>query len=257
MKRPWQSVTKDPYKRKACPTAGVGSSFLCFVLVCFTMLSANSSLAQDLGVDAVLHKLEERSATLRDVSFLLKGQLIDADGTEITLEIEVQAITEVPALRAYFIQPDALADNFVVLDNDKLYNYLFVTNQAMLFDASDPDALGGLLPQDDQGNIFTLSLDLEEVFSGFRTSLTGYVKTPAGNAYILEFENIDGTIVTIGSVHAQIVDEEWYPYRLTYFHRDGRLLFDLVFEEFQPNRGLATADVTFIPGDAEIIDERH
>ena len=75
--------------------------------------------------------------------------------------------------------------------------------------------------------------------------------------YVLDFENIDGTIATIGRVNAQVVDQEWYPYRLTYFHRNGALLFDLVFENFRPNQGLTAPDVTFIPRDVEIIDERR
>ena len=257
MTRPYQSINTGPYASPGQLTRSFGRMPLGLAFLWFAMLIANLSLAQDLNIDTVLSNLKEKSAALADLSFLLKGRLVDADGTEIFLEIDVQAIPAVPVLRAYFIQPDALADNFVVLDGNKLYNYLFVTNQATLFDSSDPEALGRLMPQDDNGNIFTLSLDLEEVFSGFRTKLIGYEKTSVGNVYVLDFENIDGTIATIGRVNDQVVDQEWYPYRLTYFHRNGALLFDLVFEDFRPNQGLTATEVTFIPRDVEIIDERR
>ena len=35
------------------------------------------------------------------------------------------------------------------------------------------------------------------------------------------------------------------------------LLFDLVLEDFRRDQGLGKEDVTFIPADAEVIDERN
>lgn len=224
-------------------------------LLYLTVLSLPAS-AQDLSVDDILDRLKESSETLVDASFLLTGRLIDPDGTEIILEIEVEAIPEASVVRAYFIQPDALADNFIVLDGDIIYNYLFLTNQVMLLDATDPDALGGLLPQSEEGEAFELSLDLEEILAGFKATVMDYISTPAGDSYLMRFDNLDPK-ATIGYVEAQIVDGDWYPYRLTYFQADGVLLFDLVLEDFRRDQGLAKEDVTFIPADAEVIDERN
>lgn len=224
-------------------------------LLYLTVLSLPAS-AQDLSVDDILDRLKESSETLVDASFLLTGRLIDPDGTEIILEIEVEAIPKASAVRAYFIQPDALADNFIVLDGDIIYNYLFLTNQVMLLDATDPDALGGLLPQSEEGEAFELSLDLEEILAGFKATVMDYISTPAGDSYLMRFDNLDPK-AAVGYVETQIVDGDWYPYRLTYFQADGVLLFDLVLEDFRRDQGLGKEDVTFIPADAEVIDERN
>ncbi len=224
-------------------------------LLYLTVLSLPAS-AQDLSVDDILDRLKESSETLVDASFLLTGRLVDPDGTEIFLEIEVEAIPKASAVRAYFIQPDALADNFIVFDGDIIYNYLFLTNQVMLLDATDPDALGGLLPQSEEGGAFELSLDLEGILAGFKATVMDYISTPAGVSYLMRFDNLDSK-AAIGYVETQIVDGDWYPYRLTYFRADGVLLFDLVLEGFRRDQGLVKEDVTFIPADAEVIDERN
>ena len=41
---------------------------------------------------------------------------IDADGTVIPLEVDIQAIPPQHLASAYIVQPDALADNQIVLD---------------------------------------------------------------------------------------------------------------------------------------------
>lgn len=110
-------------------------------------LLVGAASAQDLSADEVLENLEARTQALQDASFLLTGTIFDADGQEIILEVETDFIPDEELVRAYFIQPDALADNFVIVDGDTVYNYLFVTNQVTILNANDPDALGGLLPE--------------------------------------------------------------------------------------------------------------
>ena len=83
-----------------------------------------------------------------------------------------------------------------------------------------------------------------------------YISTPAGDSYLMRFDNLDPK-AAVGYVETQIVDGDWYPYRLTYFQADGVLLFDLVLEDFRRDQGLVKEDVTFIPADAEVIDERN
>lgn len=223
------------------------------ILLFTTLLGIGA--AQSLETEAILDQMRTRAESLQDASFLLTGQLIDTDGSQIPLEIEIELIPGVPAGRAYILRPDALADNFIVLDGNTVYNYLFVTNQVTVFDATDPDALGSLLPADSTGESFDFTFNLEEIFEGWGVAVEGYQETPAGNAYALRFENPQPEFY-VEYVEALVLDGSWVPYGLTFYQPDGNVIAELAFEEYALDQGLALADLTYIPEDAEIIDER-
>jgi len=221
------------------------------------LLLAGYALAQGLTSDEILANLTTTADSLQDASFLLTGRLIDSDGTEIALEIEIEFIPKKQIARAYILQPDALADNFIVLDGDSIYNYIFLTNQITIFKADDPDALGGLIPQGD-GSTFEVTLDLDTLFAGWQTGVESYLDTPAGPAYQLRFDNLDSSPdVLIDHVTATVIDESWIPYQLVFYQEDGSVLAELKFEDFIRDQGLDPAEITYLPEDAEIIDERR
>ena len=192
---------------------------------------------------------------LQDASFLLTGRLVDADGTDIPLEIEVQLVPGARAASAYIVQPDALADNIIVLDGDTVANYTFLTHQITLFDATDPDALGGLVGAP-EGEAFELTTDLSRLFEGFTTTVEGYGPTPAGDAYRLDFTNSDET-AAIARVEAEVIDGAWYPYSLRFLRDDDTLLAEIFLQDFEADTGLTAEDVVYLPEDAEVIDERE
>src|SRR5690606_4148513 len=99
-----------------------------------------------LDVDTVLDNIAQAATDLQDAAFLLTGKLVDADSTEIALEVDMMIVPGDSVASAYIIQPDALADNQIVLDGPAVYSYTFLTHQVTIFDSTDPDALGGLLP---------------------------------------------------------------------------------------------------------------
>lgn len=230
-------------------------------LTLLVALAAPAALAQDaldLDAEGVLERLQQRAEALQDATFLLTGRIVDPDGTEIPLEIEVAIIPEARAASAYFIQPDALADNQIVWDDEAVFNYVYLTNQVTVFDAGDPDALGGLLAErasDTDPSEFDLSLDLAEVFDGYDVTLLDTVDTPAGPAYRLRFDNIE-TEANIAYVIADVVAGEWYPYVVEFFQPGDRPLATLVIEEFTADTGLERGEVTYLPDDAEVFDER-
>lgn len=219
---------------------------------------AQEDAALDLDAEGVLERLQQRAEALQDASFLLTGRIVDPDGTEIPLEVEVAIIPEGRAASAYFLQPDALTDNQIVWDDEAVYNYVYLTNQVTVFDAGDPDALGGLLAQqasEADPSEFELSLDLAEVFDGYDVTLVETVETPVGPAYRLRFDNID-TEANIDHVVADVVAGAWYPYTVEFFQAAERPLATLVIEGFEADTGLDRADVTYLPDDAEVFDER-
>lgn len=225
------------------------------VLLAFSM-TPSAAIAQDLDAEAVLDNIQTAFEELGDVTFLLTGSIVDPDGTEIALEIEVAVIPDARVASAYIIQPDALADNVIVWDDQSVYNYIYLTNQVTIFDADDPDALGGIFGEDlTENEEFEVTLDLGEVFDGFEASVEDYVETPSGSAYLMRFVNVQED-AEIATATAEILDGTWLPYMVALFGRNGDRLATLVFEDVETDVGLTPDDVTYIPEDAEVIDER-
>jgi outer membrane lipoprotein-sorting protein len=222
------------------------------LLVCAALFIAFAH-AQHLSANQLLDKMQATAESLKDASFTLSGELTDADGSKLTLDINVTAIPDKKLLRADFIQPAALADNFIIIEDGSVYNYLFTTNQVTIFNAGDPNALGGLLPSGKGTSGF--SLDLSHLFKGWKVTEEGYGKSPAGNVYKLRFDN-QAKNAQIDHVEATILDGKWIPYTLTFVQKDGSDLASLKFTNVKLNSGLKPSKLKYIPPDAQTIDQR-
>ncbi len=225
-------------------------------MVAVLALAASPALAQALDVDTVLANVTAAARALQDASFLLTGKLVDTDGTTITLEIEIEVVPPESLARAYIVQPDALADNEIVLDGPAVYNYTFLTNQVMVFDADDPDALGGLLPKGEDGASAEISLDLGTIFAGYDASLDSVEKGANGDVYVVKFANKDPSALVL-DVTARIDASDWLPRQLVFMQADGHVLAELNAENLEIDTGLDPAKVRQLPADAEVIDNRH
>ena len=222
------------------------------------VLLAPLAFAQNLSADEILANLEARSDALQDVSFLLTGTLYDTDAQEIALEVESQFIPGEELAKAYFIQPDALADNFIVADGETVYNYLFVTNQVTILNASDPEALGGLLPEGQtEGNV-NLTPDLGRLFGpdNWEATVESYEESENGPVYRLRFENLEEN-TSVAAVTATVLDTEWLPQTLNFLKENGEPLAELQFQDYAVDTGLDPAELRELPQDAERIDERQ
>lgn len=236
------------------PTAALRP--LLALLLTLAALTLPTAVAQSPDVDTVLANITQAARQLDDASFLLTGKLINADGTTITLEVDVQAIPPLSLANAYIIQPDALADNMIILDGNAVYNYTFLTNQVMVFDADDPDALGGLLPAGEDGATNNISFDLGTIFEGYVATIAEVVQGPEGETYRLHFANKDPQ-ATILDVDAEVPSADWLPRRLVFMQADGHVLAELNAEQLQVNSGLDPAALRDLPSDAEVIDNRR
>lgn len=212
-------------------------------------------LAQDLTADEVLAKLTASAESLQDASLLVSGRFTDPAGSERALELKVYLIPPLQLVRLEFRQPDALADNFVVLDGETVYSYLFVTNQVMIHSVSDPDALGALLPDANAVGPLALAFDLSRLFDGWEATVSGYGPSPEGEVYLLRFSNSD-PVAEISHVNADVVVDGWIPYRLEFITGDGWVVAELFFTAIVRDQGLNPDDLRYLPPDAVIIDER-
>jgi outer membrane lipoprotein-sorting protein len=213
------------------------------------------ALAQTRDVGEVLAALEARAAEVVDLAFVLEGQLIDEGGQTFRIEVEVLAIPGIPAAGLYIVQPDALADNQVVIDGDVVRSYTFLTNQVSLYDIDDPDAFGGLIEAGSDGGM-PFSLDLAAVFEGWDAQVVGEESTPRGTGLVLRFDNRDPD-AEIQYVLATVLEGSWDPWRLAFYRAGDALFADLRLVDLEINQGLTRADVTYLPDDAEVLDRRR
>ncbi len=223
-----------------------------------TVLLTVSALAQapDLDVDTILDNIATAARELQDVSFLLTGSITDPDGTTIALEVDFEIVPGEVVARAYILQPDALADNEIILDGDAVYNYTFLTHQVMVFDSDDPDALGGLLPAGEDGASANVSFDLAAIFAGYEASVMGLGESEFGPAYTLHFSNNDPGALIL-DVEALVPTSDWLPRRLVFMESGGRVLAVLNAENLRADQGIDVRTLRELPFDAEIIDNRR
>lgn len=228
---------------------------LLFSLVTLTLTTLG--FAQELSTDEIVQKLTERAETIQDAKFLLTGNLVDADGQEIPLEVNVSSIPDESLLRAEFIQPDALADNFIVIDGQDVYNYVYLTNQVSIFSLGDPEALAGLFPSGSSasGRPFSFTLNLVSLFDGWTASSQGLSEGDGGNIYTLRFDNNEQGRA-IGHVETTILEESWLPTTMNFYSPEDTLIAELVFNDLEVDVGLNSDDVRYIDPSAEVIDER-
>lgn len=222
------------------------------VVLLISVMAASSALAQE-DATALLAEVSTSVDEIRDLSLLLTGRIVDVGGSEISLEIEFLAIPDEEALSAYVLQPDAFADNMIVLDGDVIANYTFLTHQVTLFDANDPAAFGGFLLAD-VANPSTLTLDATRWFDGWTAQVSGVGDTPAGPVTVMRLENPEA--LDVAWVELTIRDDVLLPYDMRFYDADDRLFGELRFENLQVDTGLARDEVIYLPEDAEVIDER-
>ncbi len=228
---------------------------LAAVAVLAAALLGTGARAQSFDVDEVLSALEASAAAVVDLAFVLEGQLIDADGQLYRLEVEVLALPDVPAASLYILQPDAIADNQVVVEGDEVRSYTYLTNQVSVFDIDDPDAFGGLIDVEAGGALPT-SLDLAAVFEGWDASLVDEEDTEAGTVVTVRFDNRDAD-AQIAYVLVRVLAEGWDPLQLTFYRSGDELFADLHIRDLVRDQGLTLEDVTYLPEDAEVLDRRR
>ncbi len=207
--------------------------------------------AQERTVDDVLAALEASADAIVDLAFVLEGELIDEAGQTFRLEVEVLALPTEPAIGLYILQPDAIADNQIVVVGDEVRNYTFLTNQVSLFDASDPDAFGGLIEPSTDGSL-PLSLDLAAVFAGWDAAIEDEVD----GTVTVRFTNRDPE-AALQTVLATVTSDTWDPLQLVFFRAGDELFADLRFVDWTRDQGLSLDDVTYLPEDAEVLDRRR
>lgn len=223
------------------------------ISILFSGVLLPAAVAQDLTGTQVLANLKDSVATIEDASFLLYGNLQTGDGTRHGVEVEAEIMPDLNLVRLYILQPDALADNFIILADDATYSYNYLTNQVVIYAADDPTPFGPLTgATTDDSKPFKFTLDLDALFSGWDVQLAA----TAAAAFTLEFVNVDPA-AAISSAMVLVAADSWLPLGVSVFNSDGSVLAELEVQHMQTDQSLDSADLLWLPPDAEIIDERR
>ncbi len=179
----------------------------------------------------------------------LVGQIVGPGGDLQPADLKVAVVPGAEVVRIDFIRPDALADNYLVITPDKVYNYLFLTNQVVVYprERARVEGLG-----------FDLSRlgDLQDLEA--RHDLTWEDPAPTElddrAAWKLVGQAADPQSAGFVRVVLWIDRAEALPLRSAFYGEDGRVLSDLTWKDFAFTDLKPDALVSF-PPDAEWIEK--
>lgn len=180
----------------------------------------------------------------------LQGRILTPNGDAQKADLIVKSLPSEEIVRIEFQLPDALADNYVVITPEKVYNYLFLTNQVVVY----PRA---------HARIEGLGFDLSRMGDLRKLGGEGEVTWAAPEAVTFQKRqawHIVGTASdpdTAGFARVEVwIDrEEKRPLRAAFFDPEGKILSDLVWASFKRAR-FSRNDLVSFPPDAEWIEKK-
>lgn len=217
-------------------------------------LAVLGTVAFAFDVDDAVARISAAANEITDASLLLEGRLYDQDGTTIAVELDVMLMPQEELVNFFIYQPDALADNMIILDGDTIASYTFLTHQVTLFDTSDPRAFGDIIPAaKDSTRTLEISLDLNTIFADFGVELiAGTDEDPF--VTVLFYSHDPESLIQ--EVWATIPTDTWLPAQATVYGADDFMYAELRFTDIATNQGLTADELRELPFDAEIIDRR-
>ncbi len=177
----------------------------------------------------------------------LVGKVRVPSGDLEAIEIVLKTIPKAEVARADFIKPDALADNYVVRTKDKVYNYLFVTNQVVVYpiDRAKVEGLGFDFAKGGNPKDLAEAKDLS-------WTLSGEEETPQGPAWHLTAKPQDPDSLGFASAELWVLKNPPRPYRMRFLDQNGEVLADITLKAWK-RAAFKESDLLEFPPDAEVV----
>jgi len=173
------------------------------------------------------------------------GEVRTQTGSRTRIEMRVFALPAEKIVRVEFLAPDSVADNFVIITPKKVLNYLFLTNQVVVY------------PRE-RARIEGLGLSLAELGTfeelGRRAGLTWRLAGEEKGRVRLVGEPADPEEAGFSRVELWLKVEPPVPLRYRVFDPAGELAADLTWRNFSRVK-LEKEDLLAYPPDAEIIEK--
>ena len=212
------------------------------------LLVAALGLALALSAEEVIEKLD---AYLKAGPWeaLVEGRVQTPTGEPTEIRMRVYVLPKEKIARVEFLAPDSVADNFVVITPEKVYNYLFLTNQVIVYPRGRARIEGLGISLSKLGEFEDLGAE-----AGLTWKLLGEEKTEKGPAYKLLGLPEDPELAGFGKVELWVLKDPPVPYRYRVFDLEDEVVVDLYWKEFK--RGKFTKkDLIAYPPDAEVIEK--
>jgi hypothetical protein len=206
------------------------------------------ALAQSVTVDTVLKNLEATSKNTKDFGGKVVGSA-EQDNQRTRFEVKIAGITASKLTRVDFLAPDSLADNFLIVDNQNIFNYQFITNQVTIQKDTSQTNVGGFNLNFNQLNDLQTTFPRDQVDFKPLTTET----TPAGKAYVLDATPKKNSKVDFDRLKVWVLENGWRVYRTQSLDAKNVVQFDITISEWKANSGLKASELCKLPKDAEII----
>lgn len=201
-------------------------------------LLALPASAEPLSAEAVVSKLHSVQATHKDVVVQLSGELMQG-AKRLKGELEIRAIPSAGLRRIDFKAPTQMAGNVMIIEKERAWRYVSVTNQVV---ASTAEAAAKGAPID-FSKVSSL-MGGKPSAQGFK--LVGADKGPEGPLHVLE-STTEGNRLKIW-----VQEEGWHISRLQVLNGFGQAIADWRVTSYKVDQGLQPAALKSLPKDAEV-----
>lgn len=221
------------------------------LLAAAAAIAFSGASAQGLSANEVVNRLEATTKALKDVSMRVTGTASGAD-QKLKLDLDIKAISALDLVRITFRAPESLADNFVIVDKTRVWNYLFLTNQVTVSPRSKASFAGTGF---DLGSITDLNAMVPRDKVNYKL-VASNEKTPAGATYVLEATPKANSGLDFDKVKVWVLENGFRPYRVQFSGDKNATTADLTIVEWKANTGLKEAALRAYPKDAEVINKK-
>ena len=177
----------------------------------------------------------------------LVGKIVGPGGELQEADMTVKSLPSLKITRIEFSKPDALADNYLVITPEKVYNYLFLTNQVVVYPRAKARIEGLGFDLSRMGELNTLAerkglkwqRPLAVSYDGVAAwKLVGVANDPQESGF--------------GRVEVYLGRHDSRPLRTAFFSTADKLLLRLSWREFHKAK-FNEGDLVSFPADAEWI----
>ncbi len=200
------------------------------------------------SIDDLIKRLDAAQKTTKDFRAKIVGN-VEQDKTKIKIEANISSILDKKLTRIEFAAPDTLADNILIVDNQNVYNYLFLTNQVTISKSSSGTDVGGFNFNPSQLNDFDATFPRSDLnFEAVKADTT-----PAGKAWMVEATPKKKGDFEYSRIKVWVLDNPARVYRFQSFDEKNTMQFDIQIPEWKTNQSLKITDLCKLPRDAEIV----
>ena len=180
----------------------------------------------------------------------LVGQIVGPGGDLQPADIVVKTLPAEKIVRIEFQKPDALADNYVVVTPDKVYNYLFLTNQVVVYPRAKARIEGLGFDLSRMGDLRELGEKGEVEWD--EPEETTFEGRPAWHVV---GKAADPDTAGFARVEVWIAKKPVRLLRTAFFSGSGEVLSDLEWASFE-HASFTKEDLVSFPPDAEWIEKK-